>query len=332
MIPAPLSGDERERLAALESYDVLDTTCEASFDNIVHLAAEMLDMPISAITLIDHRRQWFKARVGLEATETPRECSFCAHAILEPRRVLIVPDAREDQRFVDNPLVTGRPKIRFYAGAPLVNPEGAALGALCVIDRQPRAITQSQQLALRRLADTAMTTLELRRAMKRVRSLAMIDSLTGIANRHALICEIERAIARLRRDGAPFGLVYVDLDGFKRVNDEQGHDAGDDVLRQVAVALKTALRASDLAGRLGGDEFAVLLAGDDIDAEAAAERMRAHIESRLTACGFGVTASVGAVEFVSCPESAYAALNFADRLMYRAKRSGKNQVACLTAA
>jgi diguanylate cyclase (GGDEF)-like protein len=245
---------------------------------------------------------------------------------------MVVSDARLDERFVDNPLVIGDPEIRFYAGASLINPEGAALGALCVIDRKPRIITGDQRLALRRLADTAMTTLELRRATRRAQTLASVDSLTGLANRQALVAEIERAIARQQRSGSKFGLVYIDLDGFKLVNDNGGHSAGDHVLREVGIAITQALRASDMAGRLGGDEFAILLGGGDLDAQGAAERVRAHIERRLLAAGYGVTASIGAVEFAACPATADAALNFADGLMYAAKRSGKNRVTCLTVA
>jgi diguanylate cyclase (GGDEF)-like protein len=311
---------------------VLDNACETSLDNIVHLTAQMLEMPIAAISLVDWRRQWFKARVGIDTAHTPREWSFCAHAILQPNHLMVVSDARQDERFVDNPLVVGDPEIRFYAGASLINPEGAALGALCVIDRKPRIITGDQRLALRRLADTAMTTLELRRATRRAQTQASIDSLTGLANRQALVVEIERAIARQQRGGSRFGLVYIDLDGFKRVNDSCGHAAGDQVLREVGVAITEALRASDTAGRLGGDEFAILLDGGDLDAQGAAERVRAHIAGRLLAAGYAVTASIGAVEFATCPDTADAALNFADELMYAAKRSGKNRVTCLTLA
>jgi diguanylate cyclase (GGDEF)-like protein len=326
MTPAPLPADESQRLRALRSYEILDTACEASFDNIVCLAAELIHAPISLVSIVDSDRQWFKAKVGLEAVETPREWSFCAHAILDPEAVLVVPDARLDTRFVDNPLVTEAPQIRFYAGAPLINPEGTALGTLCVIDRRPRTITDGQRLSLRRLADTAMTTLELRRAMNRARDSALIDSLTGLANRRAMVEAIDRALACNRRDGTAFGLIYVDLDGFKRVNDTLGHAAGDQVLCEVAQAMNACLRGGDVAGRLGGDEFAVLLSGEEVDAFGAGERLRAGIETRLAACGWPVTASIGVARFADAPTSADVALSCADALMYDAKARGRNRV------
>lgn len=315
--------NEAERLAALRSYRVLDSACEQAFDNIAHLAAQLTESPISIVSLIDSERQWFKARVGLDVDETAREHAFCAHAILNPTEMLIVPDARLDERFADNPLVQAAPDIRFYAGMPLVNPEGAALGTLCVIDREPRTLSEIQRDTLRRLAETVMTTLELRRAMNRVRELALTDLLTGLANRASLIEAIERAMAQQQRQGGAVSLLYLDLDGFKAVNDSLGHAAGDEVLRAVADTLKSTLRCQDIAGRLGGDEFAIVLTADQIEAEHAAERIRAAVESKMRP--WSVTVSIGVASFVR-PISADAALAKADRLMYQAKSAGKNRV------
>lgn len=157
--------DERLRLAALRRYDILDTAPEESFDEIVQLAARSCNTPIALITLIDEARQWFKARVGLDISETVRESSFCAYAI--QARELIVPDACSDERFRHNPLVLHEPYIRFYAGFPLTTNDGFALGALCVIDRTPRqGLTPHEHDSLTLLAREAMTQLELRRAVK----------------------------------------------------------------------------------------------------------------------------------------------------------------------
>jgi signal transduction histidine kinase len=156
--------DESRRIAALLSYRVLDSPPEESFDEIVQLAARSCNTPIALITLIDEARQWFKARVGLEIQETVREDSFCAYAI--QARELIVPDARTDERFRNNPLVVHEPYIRFYAGLPLMTSDGFALGALCVIDRSARAgLTPDERHSLALLAREAMTQLELRRAV-----------------------------------------------------------------------------------------------------------------------------------------------------------------------
>ena len=153
--------DEHARLEALRSYGVLDTPPEQLFDDVTKLAAQICGVPISAISLVDEERQWFKSIVGLDARETPRDAAFCAHAILEPE-VMVVEDAATDRRFADNPLVLGDPGIRFYAGAPLVTPEGLALGSLCVIDSVPRELSDEQVEALRVLGRLVMTELELR--------------------------------------------------------------------------------------------------------------------------------------------------------------------------
>ena len=170
MSAAPLPADEAVRLAALRRYRVLDSPPDAEFDDLVLLAAQICGAPIALITLVDEHRQWFKARLGIELTETPRSVAFCAHALNEPD-LLTVPDAALDIRFADNPLVTSEPHIRFYAGAPLVTPEGQALGTLCVIDRQPRQLTQEQQLALRVLGRQAMALLERRRLAQALAAL-----------------------------------------------------------------------------------------------------------------------------------------------------------------
>ena len=159
---APFPSTEAQRLAALRRYEVLDTGPEAAFDDLTRLAAHLCDTPISLITLIDEHRQWFKSHLGWEATETARDVSFCAHTILQPD-LFVVRDATQDERFSDNPLVQAEPTIRFYAGMPLVTADGLALGTLCVIDRQPRALTSEQSDALRSLARQAMTQLDLRR-------------------------------------------------------------------------------------------------------------------------------------------------------------------------
>ncbi len=139
MQPAPIPLDEPERLRALRSLALLDTPPEERFDRVVRFAAEQLDMPIAMVSLIDDQRQWFKSRVGMDVSQTARDISFCGHAILQSE-LFIVEDARLDTRFADNPLVTGEPGVRFYAGAPLSSPSGERIGTLCVLDRVPRKL------------------------------------------------------------------------------------------------------------------------------------------------------------------------------------------------
>jgi PAS domain S-box-containing protein len=154
--------NESERLAALQRYHILDTTAEEAFDELAKLASTICGAPIALISLVDASRQWFKARVGLDVQETARDISFCAH-VLHESDVFVIEDVLDDPRFATNPLVTGEPNIRFYAGAPLTSPEGQTLGTLCVIDRQPRVLTEEQHGALRALARQVMVQLELRR-------------------------------------------------------------------------------------------------------------------------------------------------------------------------
>src|SRR5690349_12993872 len=158
----PVPRDEESRLTALHDLEVLDSGPEADFDDVVALASEICAAPISLVSLVDAERQWFKATVGLDAEESEREVSFCAHAILG-RDLMVVPDARADKRFADNPFVTAEPGIRFYAGAPLVTSEGSALGTLCVVDHKPHRLTLDETRALRALAKQVSEYLELRK-------------------------------------------------------------------------------------------------------------------------------------------------------------------------
>jgi adenylate cyclase len=161
MIAAPIPPNEEERLEALHGFDILDTPAEKAFDDLVRLASYICEAPIAAVTFIDKDRQWFKSKVGLAVPETKRDISFCAHAMTLPNEMLIVPDASLDARFSDNPLVTGEPKIRFYAGAPLVTADGFVLGTLCVIDHVPKELSAAQTKALAVLRNQVMRELEL---------------------------------------------------------------------------------------------------------------------------------------------------------------------------
>jgi GAF domain-containing protein len=164
MLKAPIPPDEPQRMQTLHEYDVLDTPPEAVYDDIAHVCAGVCDTPIALIALIDGTRNWFKARVGLpdELTESPRDISFCGHAILG-REIFEVTDAIADDRFADNPLVASEPKIRYYAGAPLITPDGYKLGTICAIDVRPRRLNEAQRDTLVALSRLVMRQLDRRR-------------------------------------------------------------------------------------------------------------------------------------------------------------------------
>ena len=159
---SPTLHSEKKRLKVLWQYEVLDTVPEELFDDLTELAARICEAPIALISLVDEKRQWFKSKVGTDVKQTSRDVSFCAHAIKQAE-LFIVPDATQDKRFANNPLVTSDPKIRFYAGAPLITPDGYALGTLCVIDKVPRELRADQKQALLILARHVVSQLELRR-------------------------------------------------------------------------------------------------------------------------------------------------------------------------
>jgi GAF domain-containing protein len=157
-----LQKDDASRVAALEKYAILDTDPEQTFDDLTHLASFICKTPMAMVSIVDEKRQWFKSRVGIPDSETPRDIAFCSRTI-QQSDLFIVPDALEDDRFRNNPLVISEPHIRFYAGAPLINEDGYALGTLCVVDRSPRKLEPEQKDALKALSRLVLAQLELRR-------------------------------------------------------------------------------------------------------------------------------------------------------------------------
>ncbi|RXF75604.1 sensor domain-containing diguanylate cyclase [Hansschlegelia zhihuaiae] len=316
--------DEDARLAALDRYDILDTPPEETFDRITRLARRIFRTPIATVSLVDGHRQWFKSRQGLELSETSRDAAFCTVTVRQ-NTPLIVPDAALDPMFADNPLVTGDPRIRFYAGAPLTTPDGHALGALCVIDTVPRSFDEEDAATLMDLARIVIDELELRQ-------LAAVDTLTGALSRRAFRDEARRALHLAARHRHDLSLAVIDLDHFKSVNDTHGHPAGDAVLARSAAAITRQLRASDAVGRIGGEEFAVVLPhADQREALEIAERLRQAIAAQTFSAGgqvFQVTASLGvATQPKGCDGDIDALLRDADAALYAAKFSGRNACA-----
>lgn len=265
---------EAARLRAVYGYAVLDTPPEPNFDRVTNLAANIFGLPISTLCLADADRHFFKSRHGVNATEMPRKLSFC-DVTLRNEDGFIVPDATADRRFHAAPIVAGPPNIRFYAGAPLINPNGIPIGTLCVLDSEPHLDFDARKARI--LADLAGTVGELLEARLRqiqlaacTAELALIarqDPLTGLPNRRMLHEQIEHVLAHTRND-EQIAVLYIDLDHFKEVNDTLGHGVGDALLQQVAAHLCANVRNTDHIARLGGDEFAVILSGHEVKLQA----------------------------------------------------------------
>ena len=255
MIEPERPKNEAERLHALRTLQILDTSHEERFDRVTRMAKRMFGVSISLVSLVDEDRQWFKSKQGLEASETSREISFCGHAINQDG-LFIIPDALEDERFADNPLVTDAPNIRFYAGYPLKLRQGINLGTLCLIDSEPKILDEEDQQLLRDLG--AMIEQEIRSIQ-----LATLDELTLISNRRGFLTLADHSQKLCRRKKLSTSIILFDLNKFKPINDEFGHHEGDFVLSRFAEVMREVFRESDVIGRLGGDEFVAMLTDSD---------------------------------------------------------------------
>jgi diguanylate cyclase (GGDEF)-like protein len=351
---AALPDNEPKRLEALRQYEILDTVSEQAYDDITELAAYIAQSPIALISLVDRDRQWFKSKVGIVESETPREYAFCAHAILNPNEPLIVSDATKDDRFADNPLVTENPDIRFYLGVPLVTTDKFAIGTLCVMDRIPRVLGPDQITALVSLSRQVVIQLELRRhaielrqaaaarevylsqlesyeakleaANEKLKEESLTDKLTGIGNRAAFDQRLDEEIYRSRRHGSQLSLMIIDVDLFKSYNDSFGHPAGDTALHLTAQIMRHACRPIDFLARYGGEEFGVILPMTGREgASVVAERLR----KTVAATKFEhrpVTVSIGVATLPPDNHDKFLLIETADKALYRAKETGRNRV------
>ncbi len=360
--PPPLPS-ETERLRALSEYGLDARRALPSLDPVVRIASRMFNMPVSAINMIGSDHVFFAASTGFEETDMRRDVSFCAHAVLQDD-VMVVPDARLDERFHDNPLVCGAASIRFYAGVPLNSPEGHPLGALCVIDTEPHTdFSEEDKDRLRELARMASDRLELRRVevnAERARTISDLasgerqthlaapragaehpapmrhdedarkftgfDPLTGLANRGVFYRRVEEVLAR----PCPAAILMLDLDGFKDINDTLGHAIGDAILRELAARLEGTADPCDTVARLGSDEFAILQqdVGDLAQATEFAQLALARIAEPLHIGGqeLRLTASCGVA---IAPLHAHEALELvgnADLALVKAKAVGRGRV------
>ncbi|WP_108661600.1 sensor domain-containing diguanylate cyclase [Acuticoccus kandeliae] len=313
--------DEEGRLAAVRRLDIFDTPQEAAFDHITNLVRATLNVPMSAVTLIDHDRQWFKSTVGINACETAREDSFCTVTIRQ-REPMVVENALEHPLFRDNVFVQGAPFVRSYAGAPLVMPDGYQVGALCAIGDEARTFSEFELSVLSQLARCVVQEMELRQR-------ASLDPLTGLMCRHPFLKRLQWSVDAFARSGEPAALSILDLDHFKSINDRFGHDVGDRVLSAVAETCRNTLGHKAHFGRLGGEEFAIGLPGLAIDdAHRSLERTREAIASIefLDIPELRVSASFGLAELGDWIADVSHWCKVADVALYAAKKGGRNQI------
>ena len=338
MIEPPLPENEQERLESLRRLNLLDSPAEERFDRITRIASETLDVEYAAISLLDEDRQWFKSCQSLDQNETSRNVAFCSHAILEDQPT-IVPDAREDKRFADNPLVTDEPHIRFYASVTLHSPEGYKIGTLCVFDPEPGTLDPSELDLLEDLAGIVESELQLNKLsevqaeliqeLESAERKAATDTLTRLWNRGAIEELVDREIARARRDNQPLSIAMLDIDHFKNVNDEHGHLVGDEVLKKVAERIRKSSRPYDAAGRFGGEEFLIALINTDTkQAMDIAERICSYFQSHsitVDETSFNITVSIG-VATLRPDDDRDELIDRADEQLYLAKERGRSCV------
>lgn len=352
---APTPPGEAGRLDALRRYRILDTLHEQAYDDIVALARQICGTPQAVMTFIDEERQWFKASKGIAGEETERSIAFCDVAIRDLSDVTVVNDASVHPVFQDYPQVTGPDHLRFYAGAPMVTPDGFGLGTVCVVDTVPRQLDGSQIDALRALARLAVQMLELRRAqLEAQRQLAerelftsdllryqhqleeqnteleveaSTDALTGLLNRTGLRRVRKEAGPHTLARSTPYSVAVLDVDHFKRINDSLGHSAGDAVLRIVGEEISRGVRSGDIAVRYGGEEFLVFMPGTLLaGARAVVERIRGDIALRRD-LPMPVTVSAGLAMGLAGQDEPESIFQRADQALYQAKRRGRDQVA-----
>lgn len=335
---------EEQRMAAVLLTGLLDTPAEVRFDRITRMAHRHFGVALTQISLIDRDRQWYKSSWGLPgAHEIPRQISLCSDTI-QSDSPMVVPDTHLDPDYSQHPMVTGAPRMRFYAGHPLKY-AGQRVGTLCLVDIRVRHLDSGQMRDLEDMAAWAESEVDLERLVNSKRDLlcrvdqltrsALLDHLTRAWNRAGVEAVFAREKAQAGREGLPISLIMIDIDHFKNVNDTLGHPAGDVVLRGVADGIRRSIRPYDSLGRMGGEEFLVIMP-DTAAHEAAvvAERIRHNVASTpLEIPDAGVvspTISLGLATMEPGSDQDYSLdcyTKLADQALYSAKQQGRNRVA-----
>ena len=323
---APVPANELARLDALYTYRILDTPADERFDVFTRLCNWIYHTPISGINLIDADRTFFKSLIGFPAYTPRRATSICAHAVGGGEPIMVVEDLAQDPRFADHPLVTKG--LRFYAGALLQGSCGYILGTLCIGDTTPRSLDIQQRQMLLELAKGVSSVLDLHRSSLWLLQVASEDTLTGLCNRRLFMDRLHTALQSPAPD-SPCVLLYLDLDGFKQVNDKFGHAAGDALLQEVGRRLKATVRPGDIVARLGGDEFAILL--HEASTISCAETLSHRVLEAFTrpfayeAKTLSIRGSIGiaACTLGGTDLAAADLMRYADNALYEAKQAGR---------
>ena len=331
--------NESQRIANLKGLGILYSPAEERFDCITRLGKEIFNVPICLLSLVSEKCQWFKSSQGLNVSETSREVSFCAHAILQDD-TLIIRDTLQNPDFADNPLVVSEPYIRFYAGQP-INYKSTKLGTLCLIDIKPRKLKPSEILTLQSLARWAENEIKISALSEAQKELiselneskrsSMIDPLTKLWNRKGMEELFPLELKRADRLKFPITLMFIDINKFKQINDKFGHLAGDNILKFVSNQIRSSLRDIDVVVRYGGDEFVIFLSNcDDSTSQKLASRIMSNIceepieinniDTNISvSIGVCSTKNVGNIKLEEI-------INEIDNLMYSAKELGDGMI------
>lgn len=338
---------EARRLRALQRYSILDTPPEGAFDRITAMAADLLDVPLAIVSLVDADRVWFKSVSGmLGVREIERQPGFCSTTI-EQGEANLIPHISCDSRF-GSPIEIAGAQFEFYVGVPLQTHDGYSIGGLCCLDVKPRRLSDQQINQLQTLGAIVMDEMELRFSARRISELneqlaetcnvlehrTTFDAQTGLLTREATLERGARLMERARREGKRVAVLQMDVDRFKQINDSYGHAAGDAVLREVGARLSAGCRTCDVLGRIGGEEFLMVIYDvEPTEAREAADRLRGSIarsEMIIDGCaGLSVPITLSGGLYVHEGRGRMRlgdAMGRADKLLYRAKAEGRNQI------
>ncbi len=302
---------------------------DQNLQDIIQLASYICDTPVAMVTRSDDTELNLIAKVGISGSSISRQESFCVYAMEKPDTVMVVPDATLDERFSTNPMVLAEPGYRFYAGSPLISPEGKVVGTICVFDYVPKQLNQRQISSLQALSRQVIAMLELKQIGERLHKTSMTDALTGANNRRAFDLKFDAEFARWQRTGQSFTLALIDVDHFKSFNDSFGHAAGDQALKEIASLFQRHSRNYDFFARYGGEEFVLILPGTDTaSAYKTLEKLRGIVASHHWPLR-QLTVSIGLASADTFNDK-QKLLEATDRLLYKAKTQGRNRSCVLS--